>query len=110
MDKYGLILATINFNTLHAPVRVFKSFNEGKKFLDELFKIGIERKHIKVTEEKDKIVYKINHLGYDEDELYNFNDLTDVLFISYYGGCGEANEYILLNATFGEKITSFDLD
>jgi hypothetical protein len=126
---YGLLLAQ-GSNEIIIPARIFKTFDEGKKFMDNLFKsvtedigrvevlTGKELKkshpHINVKDDARVTFYNIIFLGtgmFDPDDFDSFHHkVMNELFTNYYGGCGECELLILIEADYDDKITSFDLD
>ena len=108
-------------NELYVPITCFNSKEKAVNFLKELLPDEPEDKFKFVLGSLvgDRIynMIKFNNLEseYDKPGDYdietNGEDITDKLFSSYYGGCGEFYSLILVEIKEGEtKIFPFDGD
>jgi len=83
-------------NSVEVPCRIFSDLAKAEAFCDELLKDAEKSK------EEDGIRY------YYQDEISD--NIAEVMFTNYYGGCGECYAFTLKLVNENEKFVGFDLD
>lgn len=98
-------------NRVEVPCRLFESKQQGQEFIQELAAkyptlVTISRKGIGFDIDADEIGNQR-----DDDGQSPVGDaLMDALFTHYYGGCGEAYSFNLVDVPVNAPFVAFDLD